>query len=107
MDKEVNVAIGNRVRALRNSYGMTQDKIAKRIKVTLRMWSDVENGRKSVPLDFLFKLKEEFGVNVDYMLTGEVSAETSCPLALHYNRCPDDKKDKLVVIVGGLVDLFD
>lgn len=106
MKKQKNVEIGNRIRLLRNAKGLTQDKIAEIIDVSLRVWNDTENGRQAVTIDFLLKLNKHFDISLDYILTGSMSSESDCPLVSHYNRCPENKKEKLVTAVSSWIDMI-
>lgn len=106
MKSQHSVDIGNRLRQLRKSQEMTQEQIANEIDVSLRVWSDAENGHKGVTKSFLAKLQKRFDISVDYILNGEIPTNNDCPLIVLYKRCPPNKREKLVDTIESLVEFM-
>lgn len=95
-----NDSIGNRVRFLRLSKGLTMDELANQIthtKVTKATIGNLENDRNKPGIDLIIALSKFFGVSTDWILTGEEfqgERMQSLPheeLKLHYATTPEDK----------------
>lgn len=64
-----------RLRNVRNSNHLTQEKMAERLDIAYSVYQRMENGRNNITLTHLNKLKQEFSVSSDYILYGEVKDE--------------------------------
>ena len=64
------IAVGRRFRELRG-FEMTQSEFARRIGVAQSHLSNLERGEKEPCAAVLLALKREFGVSIDWLLTGE------------------------------------
>lgn len=64
-----------RLRNVRASHHLTQEKMAERLDVAYTVYQRMESGRNNITLTHLNKLKQEFHVSSDYILFGEVNDE--------------------------------
>lgn len=62
-----------RLRNVRNSHHLTQEKMAERLDIAYTVYQRIESGRNNITLTHLSKLKREFQVSSDYILYGEVN----------------------------------
>lgn len=62
-----NVTIGNRIKELRTSKNLTQENIAKMVKVSKATISNYEKGKVSPPIELLIKLAERYDVSIDWL----------------------------------------
>lgn len=62
-----------RLRNVRNSHHLTQEKMAERLDIAYTVYQRMESGRNNITLTHLSKLKREFQVSSDYILYGEVN----------------------------------
>lgn len=62
-----NVTIGNRIKELRTSKNLTQEDIAKMVKVSKATISNYEKGKVSPPIELLIKLAERYDVSIDWL----------------------------------------
>ena len=62
--------IGARIRARRESLGMTREDLGRMLDVTGKFVADIEYGEKGVSIKTLYKLKQILGVSTDYILDG-------------------------------------
>lgn len=67
---DLKMAIGNRVHGLRTSHDLTQAQFAEIIDISVNFLSEIENGKKGMSQDTLFKLCSNFAVSADYILFG-------------------------------------
>ncbi len=66
-----NKDVGLRLRLLREALNLSQAKLAKKLKVSQGAISKWESGERDVPTSILIELKKEFGVNLNWLLSGE------------------------------------
>jgi transcriptional regulator with XRE-family HTH domain len=62
---------GDRIRAIREKRGLTQDQLADKAKISTGFLSDVENGKRNVSSENLLKIANALGASADYLLRGE------------------------------------
>ena len=62
--------LGTRIAKLRQSAGMSQAELAKSINVSVSAIGMYEQGRREPSVDTLIALSREFGVSLDYLLSG-------------------------------------
>jgi len=62
---------GDRIRAIRDKRGLTQDQLADKAKISTGFLSDVENGKRNVSSENLLKIANALGASADYLLRGE------------------------------------
>lgn len=68
---EINLCeIGKRMRELRG-FDMTQAEFARRVGVTQSYLSALEHGEKEPGAAVLLAISKEFGISVDWLLTGQ------------------------------------
>jgi transcriptional regulator with XRE-family HTH domain len=63
-------SIGRRMREVRG-FDMTQEEFAKRLGVSQSQLSKYERGVAAPAADVLIRIKEQFQVGIDWLLTGE------------------------------------
>ena len=86
--------LGNRIRAERQSRGITQEKLAEKADISLNFMSLIENGR-NMSVDTLVKIAQALGVSVDYLLSDSIPIETDSiveQIKLSLSDLSDDEK---------------
>ncbi len=63
--------IGSRIRALRMKRGITQQRLADTIGVTLSTVGRIESGIKMGSIDLIVDIAIFFGVSLDYLILGK------------------------------------
>jgi transcriptional regulator with XRE-family HTH domain len=63
--------VGDRLRLLRQKLGLTQSKMAQKLGVTLNTYQRYELGDRNLTVEKLQLLRKLFGVNLNWLLTGE------------------------------------
>ena len=63
--------IGSRVRSLRMKRGITQQKLADALGVTLSTVGRIESGIKMASIDLLVDITDFFGTSLDYLVRGK------------------------------------
>lgn len=69
--------LGNKIRAIRQSRGITQEQLAEKVDISTNFMSLIENGR-NMSVETLVKIASSLGVTVDYLLsdTFEINNDT-------------------------------
>ncbi|HBW05158.1 MAG TPA: hypothetical protein DEF02_01005 [Clostridiales bacterium] len=66
--KDVNIILGERIRARRNMLNMTRESLAEKINVSPRFLADVESGKVGVSIETLKNLSVALSASCDYLL---------------------------------------
>lgn len=76
--------LGTRLSSLLAMIGLSQAEFARRLKVSQGFVSDVLRGIKKPGAEFLYAIKIEFGISIDWLLTGEgtLKGETQIDIPL-------------------------
>jgi len=72
---EIYKRLGKRVKNLRELTGMTQEELAKKLKISRPTISQIEKGERRIPADELLKLSQIFDVDVNELLELEKAPE--------------------------------
>ena len=68
MDKDTLIGIGGRIRSAREAAGLTQEKLADLIDVSVQFISDLERGKSGLSVETLIKTCSVLQVSSDYIL---------------------------------------
>ena len=64
------VEFGNRIRNLRKSRGITQERLAEELNISYESLRKIENGTRSASYGVLLDISKYFCVSTDYLLSG-------------------------------------
>lgn len=79
--KEINIQIGERVKAARESARLTQEQMAEQIDVSTQYVSDLERGVVGISIATLKRLCLTLGISSDTILFGDTEASPLLPVA--------------------------
>lgn len=71
MNKGVRNKLGMRIRELRKSAGLTQEKLGEKAEVNYKFIGELERGQVNVSLDSLVRIAEALGVKLGDLFYGE------------------------------------
>lgn len=63
--------LGTRIASLRQGRGLSQADLARRLNISTSAVGMYEQGRREPSVDTLIALSREFGVSLDYLLSGK------------------------------------
>ena len=66
-----NIEIAQRIRALREDYGYTVEKMAELLDITIENYKSLEKGKVDFSISFLEKISNVFNVELPILVTGE------------------------------------
>lgn len=73
---KLNKEIGERIRKLREEQGITREELAIRAEITTKFLYEVENGKKGMSANNLYKVSRELSSSCDYILLGRNKADS-------------------------------
>ena len=68
--KELNIAIGGRIRKVREHQHYTREQIAEKADISAQFLADIENGYKSMTAATIINLANALHISTDYILLG-------------------------------------
>jgi len=74
MDRTVLTQIGKRIRRSREQLNLTREQFAEQVQISPQFLAELENGKKGMSADTLYKICQRFRLSADYMLFGEISS---------------------------------
>ena len=84
--------IGRRICERRQVLGITQEKLAEQMDVSVQMISNMERGNKEVKISNLIKLSKILDVTTDYILTGKSISDNKTVSEKFSYLSPEDKR---------------
>ena len=97
-----NIEAGKRVKKLRKSHGLTQEKLAEILMVTTTAVRGYESGEYGMPKDVLLRMKEHFNISLDYLLFGDDTNKNDI-LALLESISDENKMEVLLYLLAYFV----
>jgi transcriptional regulator with XRE-family HTH domain len=70
--------VGQRIRALREKYKLTQDGFAERVIISRSLLSELENGKRTPAGPLLAAMEGLFSANRKWVLTERMAGESYC-----------------------------
>jgi len=86
--------IGTRLKQIRKEKGLTQQAFATKIATSASYVSEIEKGKKIPGGDLLSALKQEYGIDINWLLTGEENAVPE----------PQKKKTKVMELIEVMLE---
>lgn len=69
---KITIDIGMKIRNLRKSHCMTEKELANLLGISQQHMSRYENGKVNIHIDMIYKIKNIFGINIDYFFNDNV-----------------------------------
>lgn len=107
IDYALRRAVGKRVYDFRDSLGYRQAKFADAIGISVTFLSEIENGRKGMSLDTLYRLCTRYHVSADYFVLGaplvnDIKSKSIIEMA---NKMPNHELDILISYLQALKEM--
>lgn len=104
--KDLNIKIGERIRALRERKGWTREYFAERLEKSASFVSDLEWGKSGPSNETLKALSIVLEVSTDTLLFGTGHRDDYSAITRHLKRLPQEKLEYMEQIVKDIVDAF-
>jgi Predicted transcriptional regulators len=76
-NKEFYVEMGKRLREYRKSMGYTQEQTSELLEINENFYGKLERAERYIPVDLIVTLHKKIGVDINYLLTGEMNVQDS------------------------------
>lgn len=90
------VKSGERIRKLRKSVGITQERLAEAVGISVEMMGKIERGVSGTTIDTMGQIAEKLSSSVDYIAFGRVFFEGM--------NIPEDKVDMVVRVIQAILN---
>lgn len=94
-----NLHMGNRIKEQRKKLKLTRESFSEKINISPQFLSDIENGKKGMSIETLYKICNTFNISADYLLFGNLlisNSENSIYNLLKDNAYYDDIENILI-----------
>ncbi|MCH5272714.1 MAG: helix-turn-helix transcriptional regulator [Lachnospiraceae bacterium] len=75
MSKELNTAIGGRIRAYRESLGKNREAFSEMIGLSPQFLAEAENGKKGLSAESIYKICTNCDMSADYLVLGKLDRQ--------------------------------
>ena len=75
MSKSLNEAIGGRIRAYRESLGMSREAFSEQIGLSPQFLAEAENGKKGLSAESIYKICSSSEMSADYLVLGRLKKD--------------------------------
>ena len=104
--------LGKRIAETRQKQGWSQADLAERLRISPSTVGMYEQGRREPPIDVLIAMSEEFGVTIDYLITGKICTLTDPRLSEQANHVMDtiselqdlSREDLMILLIVKLLN---
>jgi Predicted transcriptional regulators len=93
-NKEFYVEMGNRLRAYRKAMGYTQEQTSELLEINENFYGKLERAERFIPVDLIVVLHKKLGIDIRYLLTGEVDMQGSVSGIL--NNIPEHYREQVL-----------
>lgn len=107
VDNELRKTVGFRVRSFRLEQRYTQAELAELMDISIKFLSDIENGKKGMSQETLYKLCKNCNLSSDYILFGETFTGKSCDVKKIIETANHLSTDDLMLLINYLNALYE
>ncbi len=75
MSKRINEAIGGRLRAYRESLGMSREAFSEQIGLSPQFLAEAESGKKGLSAESIYKVCSSSNMSADYLVLGKIKRD--------------------------------
>lgn len=106
MSKELNTAIGGRIRAYRESLGMNREAFSEQVGLSPQFLAEAENGKKGLSAESIYKICSSSDMSADYLVLGKVRREKlKNPLDYVLQEMPGDYSVQYAQVLRAVNDM--
>ena len=92
----INVELGNRIRETRIEKGFSREYLAENSEISTKFLYEIENGKKGLSANTLFKISKTLGCSCDYLLTGIPPTHSKSNEVINTIKNLDSKQQKRI-----------
>lgn len=104
--KDINVQIGNGIRAARERAGLTQEQFGELVSLGTKNVSDIERGVAGITVSTLRRICEKLPISSDAILFGDRDANDVEYIAQRLSRLPPEQFEAVKAFLDHTFELF-
>lgn len=104
--KEININIGNRIKAAREAAGLTQERFAEMTSLATKNVSDIERGVVGISVGSLIRICDVLSVSSDTILFGSSNADPGIGIEARLAQLPPEQYGIAMDIINKLFQAF-
>lgn len=106
MLKELNITIGGRIRAYRESLGMNREAFSEQVGLSPQFLAEAENGKKGLSAESIYKICSNSEMSADYLVLGKVKRDKlKNPLDFVLQEMPGDYAAQYAQVIRAVNDM--
>lgn len=106
-----NKIVGLRIRRARESRKLSREKFSERCGISSQFLAEIEQGKKGMSADTLYKICGAFELSTDYILMGKIQdVKGGSPIIEMLNSLDSNEREKmeeLILLTGRLISRVD
>ncbi len=107
MSKELNEAIGGRIRAYRESLGLNREAFSEQIGLSPQFLAEAENGKKGLSAESIYKICSSSDMSADYLVLGKIKRDKlKTPLDYALQDMPEEYSVQYVKMLQTVNDML-
>lgn len=107
MLKELNITIGGRIRAYRESLGMNREAFSEQVGLSPQFLAEAETGKKGLSAESIYKICSNSEMSADYLVLGKVKREKlKNPLDYVIQEMPGDYSVQYAQVLRAFNDML-
>lgn len=103
--------LSKQIESLRRRKGLSQTELAQRLHISPSAIGMYEQGRREPSIEILVALSEEFGVSIDYLITGHLYSTTDHQIRLQAENILEmlsslnhlSREDLLILLISKMI----
>ena len=103
--------LSKQIKSLRRRNGWSQTELARRLNISASAVGMYEQGRREPSIEILVALSEEFGVSIDYLITGHLYSTTDHQVRLQAENILEmlsslnhlSREDLLILLISKMI----
>ena len=100
MSKELNEVIGGRIRAYRESMGMSREAFSELVGISPQFLAEAENGKKGLSAESIYKVCSKSKMSADYLVLGKIKRDKmKTPLDYALQDMPEEYSLQCVTLI--------
>ncbi len=104
--KDINVQIGNEIRAARERAGLTQEQFGELVSLGTKNVSDIERGVAGITVSTLRRICEKLSISSDSILFGDRGANDVEYIAQRLSHLPPEQFEAVRTFLDHALELF-
>ena len=99
MEAKIRTILGKRLRKYREEQGMTRERFSEAVGISPQFLAEVENGKKGISVETLYKICSYFDLSADYLVLGRQDGNLNSPMKGLLQEVPNEHLEEYINII--------